>query len=72
MCVYMYACMYVVINFIISNQDFFRQFHLHTLLIQVISTIFIDQMPTYLVFKKSKFYSVSKFLAACHIVRQSL
>jgi len=68
----MCICMYVLINFIISKQDFFRQFHLHTSLIQIISMIFIDQMPTYLVFKKSKFYAVSKFLAACHTVCQSL
>jgi hypothetical protein len=31
----------------------FKEIHLYTILIQGISTIFIDQMPTYLCFQKS-------------------
>ena len=42
-------------NFIINNQEFFKQIHLHTILKQGISIIFTDHMPTYLVLKKSTF-----------------
>jgi len=39
-------------NFIINNEENFKQMYLYTSKIQGISTIFIDQMPTYLVLKK--------------------
>jgi len=47
-------CQYVLslTNFIINNQEIFKHIHLDTILIQVLSITFIDQMPTYLVFKK--------------------
>jgi len=35
------------------GRKFLKQIHLYTILIQGISIIFIDQMPTYLVFKKA-------------------
>jgi hypothetical protein len=35
----------------------FKQIHLYTILLHGISIIFIDQMPTHLVLKKSKFYA---------------
>jgi len=34
-------------------RKFFKQIHLYTILIQEKSTIFIDQIPTYLVYKKA-------------------
>jgi hypothetical protein len=36
---------------------FFKQINLYTVLLQEISIIFIGQMPTYLVFKKSIYYA---------------
>ena len=51
-------------QYILSSMNFtisiitkiFTQIHLYTISIQGISTIFIYQMPTYTVFKKSTFY----------------
>jgi hypothetical protein len=40
----------------------FKEIHLHTTLIQGISTIFVDKMPTNLVFKKVHPMLASKFL----------
>ena len=39
-------------NFIIKTQGIFKQIYLYTILIQGIRIIYIDQMSTYLVFKK--------------------
>jgi hypothetical protein len=52
--------MYSLMNFVVNNQEHF-QIHLYTILIQVISTIFIDQISTYLVFKKVRSMLASKF-----------
>jgi len=47
-------CQYILslINFITVIRKLFKQVHLYTILIQEISIIFIDQMPTFLVLKK--------------------
>ena len=44
-------CLYILslLNFISSNVEFFEQIHLYKILISI---IFIDQIPTYLIFKK--------------------
>jgi len=42
--------------------------YLYTLIIQGISTIFIDQMPNYLVFKKVHFMLETKFSTIYHAV----
>ena len=41
-------CQYILslTNFIINNQENFKHIHLYTLLLQGISTILLDQMPT--------------------------
>ena len=46
-------CQYILllINFIINNWEIFH-IHLYTILIKGKSIIFVDQMPTYLVFRK--------------------
>jgi hypothetical protein len=49
-----------VMNFIINSQTNF-QIHLYIILIEGISTILIDQMPTCIVFKKVNFMQASKF-----------
>jgi len=46
----------------------FRQIHLCTILIQVTSTIFIDNMPTYPSFKEKYFMLASKFSIFYHVV----
>ena len=47
-------CQYLLslMNSIINSQELFIQIHIYTILTQGISTVFIEQMPTYLVFKK--------------------
>jgi hypothetical protein len=57
-----------LMNFIVSNQKKFKQIFLYTILMQGISSIFIDQMPTYLVLKNVHFMLESKFSTAYHIV----
>jgi len=57
-------CILSLINFIISNKELFRQFHLHTLLVRVISTIFTDQMPPILFLKKVKCYAGIRIFAS--------
>jgi hypothetical protein len=47
-------------KFIVGNKKIFKRINLYTILIQEISTILIDQMPTYLVFKKVIFMLASK------------
>jgi hypothetical protein len=44
-------------NVIVNNEENFQTLDVYTVLMQGISTIFIDQMPTYLVFKKSILYA---------------
>ena len=44
-------------NFTVNNQKIFKQIHVYTILIQAISTIFLDQMQAYTVHKKSMFYA---------------
>ena len=39
------------------NRKVYKQINLYTILIQEKSNIFVDQMPTCLVFKKSTFYA---------------
>jgi hypothetical protein len=41
-----------IMNFVINNQKFFEQIHLHTTQIQAISILFIDHMELHLVFMK--------------------
>jgi hypothetical protein len=50
-------CQYILslMNFIINNRKIFQQIHVYTLLIEGMITIFIDPIPTYLVFKKVHF-----------------
>jgi hypothetical protein len=55
-------------NFFANNQETFKQIGLYTILIQGTSTIFIDQMPTYLVFKKVHFMMASEFSSVYHVV----
>jgi hypothetical protein len=45
--------------------NFFRQIHLHTVLTQVIRTIFIDQLPLFLVFRKVHTMLASKSSVVC-------
>jgi hypothetical protein len=40
-------------SFIINNQENFQKNYLYTTLIKEISTIFVNQMPNYFVFKES-------------------
>jgi len=62
-------CQYILsfINFIINNHEIF-QIHLYILLIPRISITFIDQMPTYLVFKKVHSMLAQKFSTVYHLV----
>jgi len=48
-------------SFIINNQEILKQIHLYTVLIPVISIIFIDQVPTNLVFKEVHSMPASNF-----------
>jgi len=62
-------------NFIINNQknsQTYSHIYIYTILLQVINTIFIEQMPTYLIFRKGHFMLASKFSTVYHAVRQSL
>jgi hypothetical protein len=51
-------------NFFINNQENFDTDSSVTMLIQGISTIFIDEIPTHLVFKKSTFYAGIKIFTS--------
>jgi hypothetical protein len=57
------SCQYIflLMNFTVIIKKFCKQIHLYIILIQGISTIFIHQMPTYLVFKQVYFMLASKF-----------
>jgi hypothetical protein len=63
-------CQYIL-SFMNSIKKTLKQIHLYTILIQEISIIFIDQMTTYLVFKKAHSLLASKFPTVYHLVRQS-
>jgi len=49
-------------NFIVSNQDNSKDFHLYTVLIQVINSVFIVQLPNFHVFRKNMHYAGIKLL----------
>jgi len=49
-------------------KEIFKKLHLYTILMQGISIIFIDQMPTYVVFKASTFCSGIRISAVYHVV----
>jgi hypothetical protein len=57
----------LLMNFIIKYKKIFRQIHLCTILIQGISNIFIDHMPTYLSLKKKVLF-FKFFLLLYHAV----
>jgi len=59
-----------LMNCIINNQENFHTDSSITMLIQGISTILIDQMPTHLDFRKVHFLLASKFLTVYHLVRK--
>jgi len=63
-------CQYILsfMIFIINNQEIFKQIHLYTMLIQGLSITFIDQMPTYLVFKKVHSMLAQKVSTIYHLV----
>ena len=52
-------CQYILslMNFIINNWEIFQKIHLYTILIPGITIILTNQMPTYLILKKSTFYT---------------
>jgi hypothetical protein len=56
-------------NFFVSNQENL-QIHQYTALIQEISTIFKDRLPTYLAFRKVHSFLGSEFLTVYHEVLQ--
>jgi hypothetical protein len=58
-------------NFFVNNQEIF-QTHQYTTLIREISTIFIGQLLTYLVFRKMHATLGSEFLTVYHVVLQIL
>lgn len=49
-------------NFIVSNQDISKDFHLYTVLIQVINSVSIVQLPNFHVFRKNMHYAGIKLL----------
>jgi hypothetical protein len=59
-------CQFLIINKI------FKQIHQYTVLIQGISTIFIDQLPTYHAFRKVHSSLASEFSTVYHVVSQIL
>jgi hypothetical protein len=56
-----------LMNFFVSNQENL-QIHQYTALIQEISTIFTDRLPTYLAFRKVHSFLGSEFLTVYHEV----
>jgi hypothetical protein len=61
-----------LINFFVNNRKIFKQIHQYTVLIQGISTIFIDQLPTYHAFRKVHCILASGFSTIYHAVSQIL
>jgi hypothetical protein len=55
-----YQYVFSLMNFFVNNQTS-KQIRQYTVLIQGISTIFIDQLPTYLVFRKVLSILTSEF-----------
>jgi hypothetical protein len=53
---------FLLMNFIVSNRDNSKDFHLYTVLIQVINLVFIVQLPNFHVFRKNMPYAGIKLL----------
>jgi hypothetical protein len=66
-------CQYIfsLMNFLIIKK-IFKQIHQYTVLIQGISNIIIDQLPTYHAFGKLHSVLASEFSTVYHIVSQIL
>jgi hypothetical protein len=59
-------------NFFVNNQEKFEKIYQYTVLMQGISTIFIDHLPTYHAFRKVRSVLVSEFWTVYHEVSQIL
>jgi len=59
-------------NTVVSNKENIQTIHLYTILIQGMSTIFTDQMPAYLVFRKVHSVIASTFSTVSHVAGEFL
>jgi hypothetical protein len=68
------SCQYIfsLMNFFVNNQENFQTNSSVHSIIQGISTIFIDQLPTYHALRKVHSILASEFSAVYHVVSQIL